>query len=622
MNIKISILILLIIVCTSKSFADTKPIKAELKEATVFFTGAELKHKTTSIQLKQGEKNIIIEGISPKIDKNSLKIKASNGVLISSFEFSIDYLSEVKNKNQQTKTLQDSIDLYTEKLNAVNTEFKINNELADILKKSTDKNVSGSEKGLGIDELVKTMDYYKTKRSALEKVLSSNRKQIDKYNEIIERLTKQLKQESIKNNISSGILNLSLNSPTATNSTFEISYYTTDATWTPFYDINIPSTDKPIQIESKAKVRQITGLDWDKIKLTLSTATPSNGKVAPLFSTWFLEEVKAANNIRIRGMSSINNAMQNSYSYKNQNTQDSLVGMAPGIETNKEKRKRNGLIPSSIPIPPPGPIYIVDGIPMDADQATHINPNAIKNIEVLKDASATAIYGSRAKDGVVLITLKDNMSDHIYVSDNDLNISYNIDLPFSVPGNGKEQSLTLKKDEIMADYKYYSAPKLNPETYLLAEIDNWERLNLLTGKANITYDGTYIGESLIDASSTSELLTLTLGSDNRVVVKREKMRDYSSTKFLGNDTQQIFTYNLTVKNNQNKDIKMVLKDQYPISTQKNIVVELIDQNTTRPTINKPELGVITWEETLKPGETKIYKISYSIKYPKNMKLNL
>ncbi|WP_101689622.1 DUF4139 domain-containing protein [Dysgonomonas massiliensis] len=617
MNTKISILILLIIVCTSKSFADTKPIKAELKEATVFFTGAELKHKTTSIQLKQGENNIVIEGISPKIDKNSLKIKASNGVLISSFEFSIDYLSEVKNKNQQTKTLQDSIDLYTEKVNAVNTEFKINNELADILKKSTDKNVSGSEKGLGIDELVKTMDYYKTKRSALEKVLSSNRKQIDKYNEIIERLTKQLKQESIKNNISSGILNLSLNSPTATNSTFEISYYTTDATWTPFYDINIPSTDKLIQIESKAKVRQITGLDWDKIKLTLSTATPSNGKVAPLFSTWFLEEVKAANNIRIRGMSSINNAMQNSYSYKEQNR----LNFSQDTISQANKYGKN-IIRDSMPIPPPGPIYIVDGMPMDADQATHINPNAIKNIEVLKDASATALYGSRAKDGVVLITLKDNMSDHIYVSDNDLNISYNIDLPFSVPGNGKEQSLTLKKDEIMADYKYYSAPKLNPETYLLAEIDNWEKLNLLNGKANITYDGTYVGESLIDASSTSKLLTLTLGSDNRVVVKREKMRDYSSTKFLGNDTQQIFTYNLTVKNNQNKDIKMVLKDQYPISTQKNIVVELIDQNTTRPTINKPELGVITWEETLKPGETKIYKISYSIKYPKNMKLNL
>lgn len=617
MNTKTSILILLIIICTSKIFAGTKPIKAELKEATVFFTGAELKHKTTSIQLKQGENNIIIEGISPKIDKNSLKIKASNGVLISSFEFSIDYLSEVKNKNQQTKTLQDSIDLYTEKVNAVNTEFKINNELADILKKSTDKNISGSEKGLGIDELVKTMDYYKTKRSDLEKVLSSNKKQIDKYNEIIERLTKQLKQESTKNNISSGILNLSLNAPTATNSTFEISYYTTDATWTPFYDINIPSTDKPIQIESKAKVRQITGLDWDRIKLTLSTATPSNGNVAPLFSTWFLEEVKAANNIRIRGMSSINNAMQNSYSYKEQNR----LNFSQDTISQANKYGKN-IIRDSMPIPPPGPIYIVDGMPMDADQATHINPNAIKNIEVLKDASATAIYGSRAKDGVVLITLKDNMSDHIYVADNDLNISYNIDLPFSVPGNGKEQSLTLKNDEIMADYKYYSAPKLNPETYLLAEINNWEKLNLLTGKANITYDGTYIGESLIDAGGTSKLLTLTLGSDKRVVVKREKMRDYSSTKFLGNDTQQVFTYNLTVKNNQNKDIKMVLKDQYPISTQKNIVVELIDQNTTTPTVNKAELGVVTWEETLKPGETKIYKISYSIKYPKNMKLNL
>lgn len=321
-------------------------------------------------------------------------------------------------------------------------------------------------------------------------------------------------------------------------------------------------------------------------------------------------------------MSSINNVTQNSYSYKNQSIQESLEGMVPGIQTTQDKDKAIGRIKESFPIQPSGPIYIVDGTPMDADQATQIDPNLIKNMEVLKDAQATALYGSRARDGVILISLKSSMDDYVSAADNDLNITYNIDRPFSVPGNGKEQALTLKNDDIMANYKYYAVPKLDSETFLLAEIEGWEKLNLLTGKANITYEGTYIGESLIDANSTSKLLTLTLGSDKRVVVKREKLRDFSSTKFFGNDTQQVFTYRLTVKNNQNKEVKMVLKDQYPISTQKNVTVELIDQNTTKPTVNKTDIGVITWEETLKPGETKVYQISYSVRYPKNMKLNL
>ncbi len=64
------------------------------------------------------------------------------------------------------------------------------------------------------------------------------------------------------------------------------------------------------------------------------------------------------------------------------------------------------------------PLYVIDGLPMtsggvDSDPAndpvnplTDINPNDIESIEILKDASASAIYGSRAANGVVLITTK------------------------------------------------------------------------------------------------------------------------------------------------------------------------------------------------------------------------
>ena len=59
------------------------------------------------------------------------------------------------------------------------------------------------------------------------------------------------------------------------------------------------------------------------------------------------------------------------------------------------------------------PLYIVDGIQIsngggitDVSPLSTINPNDIESVEVLKDASATAIYGSRAANGVVLITTK------------------------------------------------------------------------------------------------------------------------------------------------------------------------------------------------------------------------
>lgn len=52
------------------------------------------------------------------------------------------------------------------------------------------------------------------------------------------------------------------------------------------------------------------------------------------------------------------------------------------------------------------PLYVVDGQPMQESSVNAINPADIENLEVLKDASATAIYGSRGANGVVLITTK------------------------------------------------------------------------------------------------------------------------------------------------------------------------------------------------------------------------
>lgn len=52
------------------------------------------------------------------------------------------------------------------------------------------------------------------------------------------------------------------------------------------------------------------------------------------------------------------------------------------------------------------PLYVVDGIPLAAGGIEAINPNDIETIDILKDASATAIYGSRGANGVVLVTTK------------------------------------------------------------------------------------------------------------------------------------------------------------------------------------------------------------------------
>ncbi|MDR0864546.1 MAG: DUF4139 domain-containing protein [Candidatus Symbiothrix sp.] len=523
-----------------------KSISSKATEATVFFKGAELIH-TANALLTRGENEIRIEGIAASIDVNSLKIKTTDNVIVSSYEYSIDRRTTKKTPDSVLKNMDDSIKACEKALDKINVSMKINSATLKQLQEGVTKSISDSEKGLPIDELIKTVDFYKSKSEQIETQQLSLTEQKIQLEENVRRLKNQLNKKEADEEKISGVLKLTLVSPSSVNCTFTISYYTSAASWTPYFDVNVASTDKPIVFVQKSKVRQTTGLDWEKVKLTFSTSTPSNGKEISLFSAWFLEQ----QHLRM------------------------------------------------------------------ADVAAEVAQNSVS----YSDMNATAIYGARASNGVILVTTKNEISDYVTESDNAFNITYTIDLPYTLLGSGKEQSIELQTKTAEAEYKYYCAPKLDGETYLLAEIPDWEQLGLISGKANITYDGTYVGATSINAASTQSKLALTLGTDKRLSVKREKLMDYSSTKFLGNDVLQVFSYKLTVRNNQNKKVNIVLKDQYPISTQKNIEVKLLKE-TTSWTANKEDVGVITWEETLAPGETKTYQISYSVKYPKEMRLNL
>ena len=63
----------------------------------------------------------------------------------------------------------------------------------------------------------------------------------------------------------------------------------------------------------------------------------------------------------------------------------------------------------------------------------------------------------------------------------------------------------------------------------------------------------------------------------------------------------------------------MLKDQYPLSTSKDIEVELIEDG--KASVNK-DLGVLTWKLELQPGESKKIRFAYTVKYPKDKLLNL
>ncbi len=523
---KVSIITALVLAALTVMAAraqQSKPALARATSATVFLQGAELT-RTASLNLKKGTNEVTIEGLSSDIDQNSLRINIGGGVVVSAHEYSIDYLSSARAPVARLKMLSDSIFIYREQLARIDADIKINTAMQGYLETGIAKNVSGSEAGLAIDELRGAMDYYKAKSEEIH--ISGHKLALRRLavNATLTRLNNQLKEESGGGDKTSGVLRLNLTAPSAGAFPVTIVYYTPSAGWTPYYDINASASDSPVTVTAPSRLNQTTGLDWTNVRLTLSTASPSSGKVAPLFQTWFLRERPAYTPMPAP------RAAQNSISYE----------MADMSEMSVDEI-----------VVPPG---VVSRAPL-----TGAAPEP-----------APTIY------------------DYVSTVAGALNVTYNIDLPYTIPGNGKEQTIDLVTKETPADYKYYCAPRLDGATYLIAEISNWEELELLSAPAGITYDGTYIGETYIDASSTQEKLALTLGTDKRVSVTRELAREFNAPRAVGSSTEQTFTYRITVRNSQTRPVQMVLKDQYPTSTDKSITVTLDTKNTTPWTANRED----------------------------------
>lgn len=597
----IAALILLAAIPNSFAGDEKNIVSSTVKTVTVYRSGAELIHSATA-SIPKGSSELQIEGISNAIDINSLQINCPSTITILGVEFSNQYLVN-EMTTPSIRRILDSMETVKSNIQKIDISIATTDDLLSVLK--SNKEIKGSQTGLSVAELMKLMDYYKLKSAELQNDLSALTLRKQKQNEILTKLNAQLAEEKKKNTQSAGRVILQLNAALSSVSEFSISYITGNAFWTPYYDIKVENIKRPLKVIHKAKISQSTGIDWTKVKLSLSTSMPSQYGAAPLLRSWFLSYINPV--VRMNRQLAASNSIQ---SFDSRSQELNEVVVTGYNQTRKDAMK------SSVTA---GPIYIVNGAEMSGADYNRLDPSSIKTLQVLKSEEATALYGARAANGAVMVSLKDGLDDYVTVAESELDITYDIELPYDVPTNGKQQIATLKESEMDAVYKYYAVPKLDKESYLLAEVANWEKLNLLPGEANIIFEGTYVGKSFIDPASTNDTLNLTLGKDKRVVVKREKLVDFSSVKFMGSNKLQTLTYELTVRNNKKEPVNFILKDQYPISTNKEIEVELLEQGGAM--INK-EIGVLTWKLQLAAGESRKVRFSYSVKYPKGKQLNL
>lgn len=215
-------------------------------------------------------------------------------------------------------------------------------------------------------------------------------------------------------------------------------------------------------------------------------------------------------------------------------------------------------------------------------------------------------------------SVAESLSDFVTTVETSLNVEFQISIPQTVLSSAKPTMVDVKNSSVSANYEYAVAPKLDLDAFLLAKISGWEDLNLLPGDANIFFEGTFVGKTFIDPNSIRDTLSVSMGRDKRIVVKREKVKGLSTRNVIGLNEKQTSAWEISIRNTKSDPIKIVVEDQIPVSKNNQIEVTVLEIGGAK---QNTYTGKLTWDVNLKGSENKKLSYKYEVKYPKDRRVN-
>lgn len=564
--------LILIAILIYSQYSSAQEIKTEVKvaQATVYLRGAKVVSKC-EVNLRQGKNIVKIINLPNDIDNNTFKVSFPENTTLLSVTPGVLEKPE-KIETVASKALADKAKLLTKNIQKLRLQIEAIEDEKKLLDEN--KQMGNSEQGWTATEIQKLASYYGNRKLELANKKFTIEEEIDKLNEDLAEINKQLQQDetSVNPNLQK-TLTLEVYANQAIYAQLQVSYIVQNTVgWVPTYDIKATSTKSPIQLIYKATIYQRTGQNWDNILLSLSSYKPSSNQNRPILSPLYVrEEPNINDDAEVAKVAAISN-ITNTYQMRES-------------ELDKEKLEK------------PRPYKaVVSEIP-------------ITNISAAQ-----------------------------------MNINYTINGTQNLKSQENVQTIIIDKKELPAIFKYHVVPSMSSDVFLLAFISDWQRLNLINGDANIYLEDNYMGKTYINTNYTKDEYPISLGVDERIVVKRTELLDKETeTSIKGSGKRTITTtttsrgrtvkiedknaekykktveefnnFEIAIKNNTNEAIQLEILDQLPISEHDKIKV--IKGNISNGDYDE-KTGSILWTKDLSPGMRETIYFNYTVVYPKEM----
>lgn len=510
-------------------------VPSTITNVTVFLNQAQVTRQA-KVSLPAGISSLVFDRISPYINLNSIQVKSDNNIMLLSVSQRNNFLVN-EEKPRFIVELEDT-------LNAVKNQVALLNIRKESLQLEKDvilanKQIGGASSGVKIEDLEDALILFRKRSQEIGEELLKLNAQEAKLQAIRRKLQAQL-DEYLNNGNSALEVVVTVKTLSAVNNArIEWSYLVGNASWQPFYDVRVKDTKSPLQLVSKANIRQATGEDWKNVILKLSTANPNESGTKPELQTKYV-------------------GLRRQFA--------GVYGWAGAVERDEAT--------------PRGNVYKKERLSGSDTVAVSLDPVAVADQSMA-------------------------------------NIEFAVTSACTVPSDNNPHQVDLTVSNLNASYAYAAVPKLDMNAFVTARVAGNDLVNQVSGEANVYFDGTFVGKTYI-SGTTSDSMLISLGRDKRIQIQRTLLKDFSSSTFSGSSRKELSTWEISVRNTRKEPLLLVIEDQIPVSTDKEVEVKLLSSGNA--TYDETS-GRLTWSILLEPEQSQTLRFSFEIKYPKGRQVS-
>ncbi len=257
-------------------------VSSGIEKATVFLSGAQVT-RTASVELSTGLNQITFTELSRGLNEKSITLSTDRPItLLSLRKQNVDARS-----TPTLDSLRKQLEEIENQLNLKKAEQQVWNHELNILMEN--RQLKGESESLSAQQIKQAMDYFREKLTEIEKGKLEVQNEINQLNKQQNEINQQIRTITQNQNRTSGQIAAEIESPRTQTVTFNISYFVNQAGWQPSYDVRVQDIANPLQLVYKANIRQSTGIDWNDVEITISSADPSTSTSIPVLNTTYVD---------------------------------------------------------------------------------------------------------------------------------------------------------------------------------------------------------------------------------------------------------------------------------------------------------------------------------------------